>query len=110
MLPVFGGISGCTSTTCSDGAASSAANGVIAARQLKHERARTRAADVLGDLVVRRAQETRRLSVLFHATIEHVVGTDPQRVRVEALAAAIIELQRDAAVRSQLRAGDDIRS
>src|SRR5215470_8200428 len=108
MLPVLGGISGCTRTTCNAGWESALANGVIATRQVADERSQPGRDHVLGDLVVRRAQEARRFAVLFDDAVQDMVVPDAQRARVERFAAAVVELDPQRAVGGELGRGDDV--
>ena len=110
MLPVLGGISGCTRTTCSAGRASSAGNGVVAARQPEDEAARAwrgrcagRAGSTprAGSAPARLPCFTRQYST-SSAPTRSVRGSRRSRLRS-------LSSSHDAAVDVELGAGDDVR-
>src|SRR5262245_4616624 len=89
--PVFCGISGATSTTCTGSAERDAP-----AADRQHESAVT-GDGVAEELVVRRTQESGLVTAALYATVEDVLGADPERRGIERLRRLVVEPHGEAA-------------
>src|SRR5262249_44467950 len=108
-LPVFGGISGATRTTCSAGAGSPVSNRVRGTATAQEEAAWRGLLDERTQLVVRRPQEARPLAAPFDGAIEHVAGADGEGVWFEPLRRAVVEVDRQRLVTIGVHGNDGIR-
>src|SRR5512143_4284991 len=91
MLPVLGGISGCTRTTRRPAPGLAAANREAPCRGLEDEPAAVRG-DAVGELVVGGTQEAGPLAAVLDAAVQDLVGADGQGVGIEGLARLVVEV------------------
>src|SRR5262245_56444368 len=106
--PVFGGISGATSTTCTVGSARLGGELDPVRPGAQHARAVARALRVAHQLVPGRTQQP-GLDPALHAAVGHVLGAQPERPQIERLARLVVQHDLEAAHRIAVDPDDDPR-
>src|SRR5262249_51379380 len=102
MVPVFGGISGATSTTCNAGAPSPVRDEVGGAATTQTELAGPGFLDERRELIIRRTQEAGALGAVLHPATCHVVVPDLHAAGVQHLGGPVVQVDPDILLRIRL--------